>query len=253
MRKTWLVPVPMVLALVGETSFAAQHNVSTAEIVAEIQDHLYHAHIFKHGQVQVSYQDGVATLTGTVDSLGVKLDAEHAARKVEDVNQVVDHITVHAEDVTPRQIAEQARKEIVTYPFYTIFDNIILEAQGDKLIVSGQVSQPYKKEDIGRFLAHVKGVAELENNLEVLPTSTYDDELRIAIARAIFNDPYFIHYANQAVPPIHIIVKNGQVTLEGVVNNELEKNVAGIRASTAGLSFGPVQNNLRVENPKSRS
>jgi len=248
MRKTWLVSVPMVLnlVLIGEASFAAQHNVSTAEIVAEIQDHVYHAHIFQHGQVQVSYQDGVATLTGTVDSLGVKLDAEHAARKVEDVNQVVDHITVHAEDVTPRQIAEQARKEIVTYPFYTIFDNIVLEAQGDKLIVSGQVSQPYKKEDIGRFLAHVKGVAELENNLEVLPTSTYDDELRIAVARAIFNDPYFIHYANQAVPPIHIIVKNGNVTLEGVVNNALDRAKAEADARFAATFFS-LTNNLRVE------
>ena len=246
MRKTWLVLVPLVLGLVGEPGFAAQHSVSTAQIVAEIQDHLYHAHIFKHGQVQVSYQDGVATLTGTVDSLGVKVDAEHAARKVEDVNQVVDNITVHAEDVTPRQIAEQARKEIVTYPFYTIFDNIVLEAQGDKLIVSGQVSQPYKKEDIGRFVAHIKGVAQLENNLEVLPTSTYDDELRLAIARAIFNDPYFIHYANQVVPPIHIIVKNGNVTLEGVVNNALDRAKAETDARFAATFFS-LTDNLRVE------
>ena len=225
MRKTWLVPVPMVLALVGETSFAAQHNVSTAEIVAEIQDHLYHAHIFKHGQVQVSYQDGVATLTGTVDSLGVKLDAEHAARKVEDVNQVVDHITVHAEDVTPRQIAEQARKEIVTYPFYTIFDNIVLEAQGDKLIVSGQVSQPYKKEDIGRFLAHVKGVAELENNLEVLPTSTYDDELRIAIELHKGVDKDLDEAASLPIPLLRQLIT---IKLrEGNVINEHYKYVDG--------------------------
>ena len=74
-----------------------------------------------------------------------------------------------------------------------------------------------------------------------------------AIARAIYREPALSRYAIQAVPPIHIIVKNGHVTLEGVVNNELEKNVAAMRASSAGLSFGPVQNNLRVENPKKKS
>ena len=80
-----------------------------------------------------------------------------------------------------------------------------------------------------------------------------DDNLRIRVARAIYRDPALSRYSIQAVPPIHIIVKNGHVTLEGVVNSDLEKEVAYMRASSAGLSFGPVQNNLRVENPKSKS
>src|SRR5208337_2266191 len=133
-------------------------------------------------------------------------------------------------DVTPRQIGEQARKEIVTYPWYSIFDNIVLEVQGDRLIVNGQVTQPVKKQDIANFLAHVKGVAELDNNLEVLPTSEYDDSLRQAIARAIYNDPYFIHYGNQALPPIHIIVKNGNVALEGVVASQMDRTKAEMDA-----------------------
>jgi osmotically-inducible protein OsmY len=70
----------------------------------------------------------------------------------------------------------------------------------------------------------------------------------LRIARAIYSDPALSRYAIQAIPPIHIIVNNGHVTLDGVVNNDLEKQVAGMRASTAGLSFGPVVNNLRVEN-----
>jgi hyperosmotically inducible protein len=92
-------------------------------------------------------------------------------------------------------------------------------------------------------------VTSVTNDLQVLPLSFHDDNLRIRIARAIYRDPALSRYAIQAVPPIHIIVNNGHVTLEGVVNNELEKNVASMRAATAGLSFGPVQNNLRVENP----
>src|SRR5208337_4986075 len=108
---------------------------------------------------------GVATLTGTVDCLGVKVDAERAARKVDDVTDLVDKINVHAEDVTPRQIGEQARKDILTYPWFSIFDWVTLGIQDNRLIVNGQVTLPSKKQDIGNFLAHVKGVAELDNNL----------------------------------------------------------------------------------------
>jgi hyperosmotically inducible protein len=99
----------------------------------------------------------------------------------------------------------------------------------------------------------VPGVESVTNELEVLPTSFFDDRLRIQVARAVYRDPSLNRYAIQAVPPIHIIVNNGHVTLEGVVNNEMEKNIAGIRASSAGLSFGQVTNNLRVENPKTKS
>jgi len=241
----WFLSLPLAVVLAAGMGFAKAH-VTDSQVVAEIQDHLYHAHLYKQGDVQVSYANGVATLTGTVDNLGAKLDAERAARKVNGVRQVVDQITVHAEDVTPSQVAEQARKEIVTYPFYTIFDNIVLRVDGAKLTVSGQVSEPFKKEDIGRLLARVKGVAELGNDLEVLPTSNYDDQLRHALARAIYGDPYFIHYGTQALPPIHIVVKNGNVTLVGVVNNEVDRAKAESNARFAATFFS-LTNDLRVE------
>ena len=246
MRSAKLLLASIMLAIAVQVTFAEKHNITPAQITAEIQDKLYHAQVFKHGDVQVSFENGVATLTGTVDSLGVKMDAEHAARKVDDVTSVVDNINVHAEDVTPRQIGEQARKDIVTYYAYTIFDNITLDVEGERLAVNGQVTQPFKKQDIGNFLAHVKGVAELENNLEVLPTSEYDDSLRQAIARAIYNDPFFIHYGNQALPPIHIIVKNGNVTLEGVVASQMDRTKAETDARLAATYFN-LTDNLRVE------
>jgi hyperosmotically inducible protein len=115
--------------------------------------------------------------------------------------------------------------------------------------LTGQVSQPFKKADMGRLAQSVPGVRSVTNQLEVLPTSFFDDRLRLQIARAIYRDPVLSRYAIQAVPPIHVIVDNGHVTLEGVVNNNMEKNVAGIRAGQAGLSLGQVTNNLRVENP----
>lgn len=247
MRRARLLLVPALLAIVVQVAFAGKHDESPSRITAEIQDKLYHAQVYKHGDVQVSFDNGVATLSGTVDCLGVKMDAEHVTRKVEDVSTVVDNIVVHAEEVTPLQIGEQARKDILLAPYiYGIFDYITLEVQGGTLIVNGQVTQPFKKQDLTNYLAHVKGVAELDNNLEVLPTSEFDDSLRLAISRAIYNDPYFIHYANQALPPIHIIVKNGNVTLEGVVASKGDRTKAEMDARMAAAYFN-FTNNLQIE------
>jgi len=150
-------------------------------------------------------------------------------------------------------IAAKAAHEIRMYSRYTIWDNISLEVNHGDLALKGQVSQPFKKQDLQRIVQSVPGVTSVTNQLEVLPLSPMDDGLRLRVARAIYGHPVLSRYATQAVPPIHIIVKNGRVSLEGTVNSELEKTVAFMRASTAGMSFGPVQNNLRVENPKAKS
>jgi hyperosmotically inducible protein len=245
MRKGRIHLLATMLVLAAATSFAGT-SVPTSQIAAGIQARIYSAGVFKHGNVQVAFDKGVATLSGTVDNLGSKHDAERAARKVAGVTEVVDNIQVRADDVSEQQILNEARKQIVTYPYYGIFDNIVLGAENDRLVVSGQVTQPSKKSDIGRLLARVKGVAAVENNLEVLPNSLFDDRLRVGIARAIYGDPYFIYYADQAIPPIHIIVKNGNVTLEGVVSSPLDRAKAEMAARTTGTSFAVV-NNLRLE------
>ncbi len=246
MRSTKLFLAPMLLAVAAQIAFAGKHEDSPAQITARVEDKLYHAQVFKHGAVQVSLANGAVTLTGTVDSVGIKMDAERAARKADGVTNVVDEINVRAEDATPRQIGEQARKEIVAYYAYTIFDNIALDVQGGRLAVNGQVTQPYKKQDLGNILSHIKGVAEFDNNLEVLPVSQFDNSLRAAVARAIYNDPVFVQYGRQALPSIHIIVKNGNVTLEGVVANKIDRVKAQTDAQFAATYFN-LTNNLRVE------
>ena len=150
---------------------------------------------------------------------------------------------------TDTQIAAKVAHEMRMYSRYTIWDNIAVRVREGDVELTGQVSQPFKKADLGRLAQRVPGVRSVTNRLEVLPTSFFDDRLRLQIARAIYRDPVLSRYAIQSVPPIHIIVDNGHVTLEGVVNNEMEKKVAGIRTGQAGLSFGQVTNNLRVENP----
>jgi hyperosmotically inducible protein len=245
MTKTKLLIFVLTLGLAVPAAFAGTEN-TPSQVTAELQDKIYHAKVFDHGTVQASYENGVATLTGTVDNLGSKLDAERAARKVKGVTQVIDNIRVAAAGVTPQQILGKARHEVLTYYAYGIFDNVQLEANGDNLIVSGQVTQPFKKSDLGHILARVRGVAALQNNLEVLPLSTYDDQLRFALARAIYGQSGFELYAVQANPPIHIIVKNGNVTLEGAVGNKLDRTLAEVSARNVGLSFS-VTNNLRVD------
>ncbi len=146
-------------------------------------------------------------------------------------------------------IQDQVIHQIRMYSRYTIFDNIEVRVDGSNVELIGQVSQPYKKSDLQRIVAHTPGVSSVTNDLEVLPLSNFDNRIRGQVARAIYRDPVLSRYSLQSVAPIHIIVNNGHVTLEGVVNTDMEKQVAGMRASSASLSFGPVVNNLRVENP----
>ena len=154
---------------------------------------------------------------------------------------------------TDSDIAGKVTHEIRMYSWYSIWDNVNFRVNDGNVELLGQVSQPYKKADLQRLVQRVPGVTSVTNDLAVLPLSSFDNQLRMQVARAIFRDPALSRYAMQAVPPIHIIVDNGHVTLEGVVNNQMEKNVAGIRANGAGLSFGQVTNNLRVENPARKS
>ena len=155
---------------------------------------------------------------------------------------------------TNGDIAKEVRHEIVMYPYYTLWDDISFRvADNGTVELMGAVSQPYKKVDIERLVRRLPGVSAVKDDITVLPVSFEDDRLRLRVARAIYSEPTLQRYALQAVPPIHIIVENGHVRLEGVVNNQFEKNLAGLRAAGAGLSFGPVVNNLEVESPAKRS
>lgn len=156
-------------------------------------------------------------------------------------------------NVADAAIAQKLTHEIRMYPRYSIFDNISFRVDEGRVELVGAVSEPFKKSDLGRIAQRVPGVVSLSNDLKVLPVSPMDNRLRRQVARAIYRDPVLSQYALGALPSIHIIVDNGHVTLEGVVRTDMEKNVAGMRASGAGLSFGQVTNNLQVENPSHKS
>ena len=148
--------------------------------------------------------------------------------------------------VNPRLVKE-IRHELVTLPYYGVFDWLEFEVQGDTVVLRGQVVRPTTKSDAAARIKDVDGVSKVVNQIEVLPLSPNDDRLRIATYRAIYgtNSPLF-RYAHQAVPSIHIIVNRGHVTLEGVVSSKMDSRLAYIAARGVPEVFS-VTNNLRIE------
>src|SRR5262252_8978829 len=118
---------------------------------------------------------------------------------------------------TDAAVAKEVRHEIVMYSHYTIFDDIKFRVNQGQVELEGAVTDPYKKSDLGKIVQKLPGVTSISNDLKVLPLSPMDNQLRLQIARAIYRDSSLSTLAYQALPPIHIIVDNGHVTLEGVV------------------------------------
>ena len=145
------------------------------------------------------------------------------------------------------RLAEEVRHELVMLPYYSVFDNLEFKVEGaDTVVLSGQVVRPTLKSDAENVVKRVEGVGKVTNNIEVLPVSQHDDDIRRATYRAIFSKPGLDRYSLQAVPPIHIIVKNGNITLVGVVATEADKNLAELAARGVSGAFG-VTNQLRIE------
>jgi hyperosmotically inducible protein len=144
------------------------------------------------------------------------------------------------------RIAREVRHELVMLPYYGVFDNLAYRVDGGTVTLIGQVTRPTLKSDAGNVVKRIEGVDKVDNQIVVLPLSPMDEQSRLAVYRAIYGHPGLDRYALQAVPPIHIIVGNGKVTLEGVVATQGDKDLANIRASGVSGVFSVV-NNLQVE------
>ena len=143
------------------------------------------------------------------------------------------------------RIQREVRHELLMLPYFGVFDNIAFQVHGGTVTLLGQVSRPSLKSDAQNAIKHIEGVDQVVNQIEVLPTSPMDDGLRIRLFRAIYGFPSLEKYDLGVQKPIRIIVNNGHVTLEGVVDNDADKNTAGIRANSVSGVFS-VTNNLQV-------
>jgi hyperosmotically inducible protein len=147
------------------------------------------------------------------------------------------------------RITREVRHELLMIPYFGVFDNIAYKVDGYTVTLLGQVTRPVTKSDAENAVKHIEGVEKVDNQIEVLPPSPMDDRLRRRLFRAIYGYPALEKYALGVQKPIRIIVKNGHVALEGVVDSEADKNIAGLRANGVSGTFS-VDNNLRVESSK---
>ncbi len=147
------------------------------------------------------------------------------------------------------RIVKEVRHELVMLPYYGVFDNLSYKVDPDGTVtLQGQVARPTLKSDAENVVKKIEGVEKVVNNIEILPTSFNDDRIRRAVYRAIYGNSVLSPYQMRAVPPIHIIVKNGHVTLEGAVARSMDKQIAGVQANTVSGVFS-VDNNLVVDEP----
>ena len=150
-----------------------------------------------------------------------------------------------AADRTELQVARDVSKQVLTYPQFSIFDAIHMQIDEGTVTLTGKVTMPFKKNDVEKRVAKIDGVHQVVNRITVLPVSQYDDELRFRIARAIYGNSSFWNYGSMANPPIHIIVENGHVTLDGVVNSNTDRMLA--RSLATGFGAFSVTNDLKTD------
>jgi hyperosmotically inducible protein len=150
------------------------------------------------------------------------------------------------------RIVKEVRHELVMLPYYGVFDNLSYKVDPDGTVtLIGQVARPTLKSDSENVVKKIEGVEKVVNNIEVLPTSFNDDRIRRDVYRAIYGNSVLSPYQMRAVPPIHIIVKNGHVTLEGAVARSMDKQIAGVQANGVSGVFS-VDNNLLVDEPEKK-
>jgi hyperosmotically inducible periplasmic protein len=198
------------------------------------------------GDVRVSVEDGVVTLSGTVATLGHRTKAADLARGVDDVARIDNRLEVVRANVDNADLAREVGRRIVNDAFYGVFDWIEGEVQGSRVVLRGSVSEAWKKDHFADRIASLGGVTEVVNEIEVLPTSITDDRIRSSLARSIYGDVAFDRHGAGSTVPVHIVVKGGDVTLEGRVSTLVERRIAESAARSNPLVFD-VEN--RIETP----
>ena len=143
------------------------------------------------------------------------------------------------------QIFRDLSRQVLGYPNFTIFDSVNAQVEDGVVTLTGKVTMPYKREALAERIMRVNGVRQVHNDITVLPVSQFDDELRLRIARAIYGNSNFWRYGSMVNPPIHIIVENGRVTLEGVVNSNVDRMLA--RSIASGFGAFSITNQLKTD------
>ena len=231
------------VALFADTGVAARYDNQVQNAVAQ---KLSSKKQFR--DVKANVEDGIVTLTGTVDLYQRKLDAAKLARKIGHVQGVRNLVTVAGPDVPDAQLEQKLATKLtyVRVGYDNTFDYFALGVKDGVVTVEGQDRTGVGREEALADIANMPGVKDVVENISVAPVSTFDDGIRIQAMRAIYRDPVLSKYAMDPAHPIRIIVDNGHVTLYGAVDSAMDKNVAGIRAGQVSGAFS-VDNKLVVD------
>ena len=245
MRKRLLTLSMALLVLLSVTAMA-----STGRYDQQIQQAVSHKlNDVKHLQnVNSNVEDGIVILSGTVGLYSDKLDAAKKVKKLSNVTGVRNDISVAGETVPDAQLQKKLAKQL-TYDRIGYFDNafnyVAVDVKDGVVTLSGDTLWDVPKDMALDIVGRTQGVKDVVNDVNVLPVSNFDDSIRLRTARAIYHDPVLSRYASDPADPIRIVVDNGHVTLYGIVENTMDKNIAGIRASSVPGSFS-VENKLVV-------
>jgi hyperosmotically inducible periplasmic protein len=228
--------------LMAETSAAARNDTQVQNAVTQKL-----ASKNQYKCVQASVEDGVVTLTGTVDLYQQKLDAAKLARKIPNSQGVRNLITVAGPNVPDAQLEQKLAKKLtyVREGYDSTFDYFAIGVKDGVVTIEGQDRTGVGRDEAMADIANTPGVKDVIDNVSVEPVSPFDDGIRLRVLRAVYGDPVLNKYAMDPARPIRIIVANGHVTLYGEVDNAMDKNVAGIRASGVFGAFS-VDNKLQV-------
>ena len=204
--------------------------------------------------VKSNVQDGIVTLTGTVDLYQRKLDAAKLARKTSSVQGVRDLITVAGANVPDEQLNKKLSEKMryVRSGYDITFDYFALAVKDGVVVVEGQDRTGVGRDEAVADIANMPGVKDVVDNISIAPVSMFDDGLRIRAERTLYRDPVLSKYAMDPARPIRIIVDNGHVTLYGSVETKMDKEIAGIRANQLPGAFS-VENKLVVEENSKQS
>ncbi len=197
--------------------------------------------------VKANVEDGIVTLTGTVDLYQRKLDAAKLARKIPNAQGVRNLISVAGPNVPDAQLEDRLATKLtyVREGYDSTFDYFALNVTGGVVTVEGQDRTGVGRDEALADIANMPGVKDVIDKVTIAPVSNYDDGLRLRAARAIYSDPVLTKYAMDPARPIRIIVDNGHVTLVGAVNSAMDKQIAGLRAGQLFGAFS-VENKLQV-------
>jgi hyperosmotically inducible protein len=238
-----LLSATLVAQTVAATRYDSQIQTSVAEKLAKKS---------QFSDVKSSIEDGIVTLTGTVDLYQRKLDAAKLARKTASVQGVDNLITVAGPNVPDEQLERKLAQKLnyVREGYDSTFDYFALGVKDGIVTVEGQDLTGLGRDEALADIYSMPGVKDVIANISVEPVSLFDEGVRLRTARAIYRDPVLSKYAMDPARPIRIIVVNGHVTLYGSVDSAMDRNIAGLRANQIPGAFS-VENNLEVESRQS--